>query len=297
MTLFDTESKDIILISYPSGGFGNFLYHVLTEHADNTVKVANNQLEISNNGNSHSTKKYTNVYYHDPVDYLPSIDNVDIKDKKILVLCDNGILDDSYVKLNKVFPNATIVRTTITSLIRPIIYQTCVTKAMNTNVLAETKAHVDNNWIDAHKEYAIRENFTLLYHNWPFKGWNDHNQCVNVNLELLINDTYNTIKNLIYTLDMQIINDSKLKQVIDEWQQKNSKYFKIYYECKKIKNALETNADLSIEHITSLHDQGYINYWLEKTYNITIPVYDYKNWFKNTNEIHQVINEIKYTDN
>jgi hypothetical protein len=295
MTLFDTTSKDIIIISYPSGGFGNFLYHVLTNHASDTVKVDNNYFFFNKNGNSHDTKKYTNVYFHDPIYYNPSIDNVITKNKKILVLCDNGILNDTYDKLRQVFPNATIVRSTISQSVRPIIYKTCIVKAMQTNVIDDTKTHVVSNWNDSGEDYAIRENFTLMYHNWPFSLWEEDHQCINVNLENLITEPHNAINSLIFKLEMKVVDQVNLQKLIDDWRDINSKYFKIYYECKKIENALNENYNLNLEHLTDLHDQGYINYWIEQKHHIIIPVYNYKNWFVDTYALQKAINEIKHT--
>lgn len=296
MKLFDPTSPDIILISYPSGGFGHFLYYVLTNHAGDTVKLDNNIFVISDNGDCHNSKKYTNTY-QDSNSYEPTIDDVDTKNKKILVLCDNGILNDSYERVNKVFPRAQIVRTVITDKVKPIIYQTCVAKAMLTDTVTETKAHRDANWSDAEEPYAIRENFTLLYHNWPFNAWAANNQCINVSLESLITDTFNTIKLLVTDLGMEIINDSILHTIIKNWRNKNNQYFKIYYTWKEIEQALTHYQNMDLSGITDLHDQGYINYRLEKIFNVTIPVYDYKDWFKDTNELITKINEIKYINN
>lgn len=299
MSLFDTASENIILISYPSGGFGNFIYHVLTNYADRTVKIKKNNFTFSSTGDSHNTKKYTNVYYHDQLNYQPLIDDdVDIQNKKILVLCDNGISNDSYTCVNKVFPNAKIVRTTITHLTRPVIYQTCVIKAMRSNEIEENQAHVANYWQDYNETYALRENFTLLYHNWPFSNkWLADSQCVNLNLESLITDTYNTLVQLIQNLQMQVINESGLQEVIMRWQHVNKEYFQVYYNCKKIAHALDNYINIDLTDITNLHDQGYINYWIEQKHNITIPVYDYKNWFSNTCELRKVINRLNETKN
>jgi hypothetical protein len=297
MKEFDPEGDNIILISYPSGGFGNFLYHILTEHADNTVKIKNTNFNFSSTGDSHSTSKYTNIFQNNSDTYQPAItDNVDITDKKILVLCDNGIENDLYTDINKLFPNATIVRTVISPVIRPIIYQTCIVKAMRSDVISESKNHVQKNWIDGNEPYAIRENFTLFYHNWPFL-WGENDNCINLNLELLITDTFSTIVKLIEDLNMKVINTDRLKKIINEWTLENSKYFQIYYDCKKIIHALNNNTNISLSHITSLHDQGYINYFIEKKYNITIPVFDYKNWFENTSDLHYVIKKINEKNN
>lgn len=297
MNFFDPTSDDIILISYPSGGFGNFLYHVLTEHADQTVKIENSNFEFSVTGDSHGTKKYTNVYQNNYDSYssiLPPY--LDITDKKILVLCDNGIDNDSYDQPRQLFPNATIVRIVINPLLRPVVYQTCVVKAMRSTVILEVKNHVNENWSDSHEDFAVREHFTLFYHNWPFK-WDKNDDCINLDLEFLITDPFNAIAWLVNQLKMQIVHEHILKKTLETWMHENKRYFQIYHTCKKINHALDYHQDLDLNYITSLHDQGYINYWVEQKYNITIPVYDCKSWFKNTNELQSVILKLNEKNN
>lgn len=297
MKKFDPKSENIILISYPSGGFGNFLYHILTEHADKTVKVKNKNFNFSSLGDSHSTSKYTNIFQNNLETYQPYItDNVNVNDKKLLVLCDNGIENDLYTDIDKLFPNATIVRTVIPPAIRPIIYQTCVIKAMRSDIIFESKSHVQKNWLDGDEPYAVRENFTLFYHNWPF-SWEENTYCINLNLELLITEPFYAIHKLITDLNMKLVNHDKLEKIINEWTIENSKYFQIYHDCKKLIESLDNDTNISLSHITSLHDQGYLNYIIEKKYNITIPVFDYKDWFKNTNDIRNSIKQINEKNN
>lgn len=288
--IFDTSSNNIILISYPSGGFGNFLYYILSEFADQTVKLSNNQLIFGDDGNSHSIVKYTNTYFMDPVDYSLQCD-IDPQDNKILILCDNGINNDKYDKITSTFPNAKIVRIVIDPAVRPIIYQTCIVKAMRQDFVDNHSEHIKNNWSDSSEEYAQRENFTLLYHDWSY-GWRPNELTVNLSVEQLLTHPTDTIKELINQLGMQLVNESKLKTVLDDWFISNEKYFNVYFHSKLILTALENKENIDISHITDLHTQGYINYCIEQQYNIEIPVYEYRHWFQSTEQIQQAINEI-----
>jgi hypothetical protein len=290
--IFDPKNQNIILISYPSGGFGNFIYYILTNFADQTVKVPNLRFNFSDDGNSHTVTKYTEIYFHDPVEYVPNID-VDPADKKILVLCDNGINNDKYSKIKKIFPNATIVRIVIDLLTRPIIYQSCIVKAMKLkNVDVVNQQQVNANWIDADTNYAQRENFTLFYHNWPF-GWQASADTINLSLEELITNPIETIIKLINSLGMQLVNKESLQQVVDNWLNVNAKYFSVYQNTNTIMQALDNKQNIDISNITNLHEQGYINYCIETKYHVTIPVYDYKEWFKSTKEILEMITCLK----
>lgn len=289
--IFDTTRDNIILISYPSGGFGNFLYHVLTEFAKETVKV-DNSFKFNSDGNSHSTKKYTEIYYHDRP--YNSITSVDVSNKTALVLCDNGISNDSYDKILQTFPNARIVRAVIDVATRPVIYKTCIEKAMKTDSITETIPHVIANWPEGKEDYAIRENFTLFYHNWPFNwDYSKLKNVVNLSIEKLIVDPVNTILNLTKQLGLSIINVNELIKFCDAWFLANKTYFNIHFRCNAIMLALIQGNNVDLTDITELHDQGYINYCVEKKFNIEIPVYDYRCWFKTTKDILDMVNKIK----
>jgi hypothetical protein len=284
------KNNNLMLISYPSGGFGNFLFYVLTEFSNNTVKVDNTQFKFGPTGNSHSTKKYTDVYFYDPDKYtIPILD----PNKLTLILCDNGINNDSYEKIKKTFLNARIIRAVIDSSVRPIIYQTCIVKAKNSNLVDENKMHVLTHWNDFNEDYAKRENFTLMYHQWPFK-WNKVNDptIINLSLEYLITNPVGCVSELIKSTGGQVINKEKFIDCCHQWKQVNQLYFKIYYEWEAIKNSLENSQNIDISHITDLHEQGYINYCIECKFNVIIPVYDYKNWFTCTEQIQKMVNQL-----
>jgi hypothetical protein len=226
----------------------------------------------------------------DPAEYYPQCD-IDPQDNKVLVLCDNGINNDKYDKIKLVFPNATIIRMVIDPAVRPIIYQTCVVKAMRQDFNDNHSEHIKNNWSDSAEDYAQRENFTLLYHDWSY-GWEPNELTVNLRFEQLLIQPIDTIKELINQLGMQIVNESKLKTVLDDWFIANEKYFNVYFHSKLILTALENKENIDISHITDLHEQGYINYCIEQRYNIDIPVYDYRDWFQSSEQIQQIINKI-----
>ncbi len=55
---------------------------------------------------------------------------------------------------------------------------------------------------------------------------------------------------------------------------------------------LDTNTNIDVSDVTELYQQGYINYCIEAKYHVTIPVYDYKDWFKSTSEISDLIEKL-----
>lgn len=281
------DEKQIVLISYPSGGFGNFIYYVLSEFADQTYKIDNSNFEFSHDGNSHSTRKYVPVWYKDPENY--KLPDEFTTDKTVLILCDNGIKNDSYSKIRTVFKNCKILRFCISESVKPIIYKTCIIKAKRSTLIDENAESLVQ-WEDSNEDYAIRENYTLLYHNWPFNWQEDNSQnIINVDLKDLIFDTFETLIKIIHSINAQPIETEKLKQVCERWADANSDFFQISLIKDQLDIALDNNITYNLTDITDLHDQGYINYFLEKKYKITIPVYNYKHWFQTSDDIKEMI--------
>lgn len=279
--------SDVVLISYPSGGFGNFIFHALTCHSSNTFKT-DQKFKFSNNGNSHSTIIYTNRYFKDPDTYLLEIPD---PSKTTLVLCDNGLDNDSYNKIKQHLPAGKIVRLCIDPAVRPVVYQTYNIKAKCSTIENDISEHVLNNWGDSIHNYSVRENFTLLYHNWPF-GWGPVNGVINVSIEKLYLDPVDTICSLIGDIGDTVINKIHLEELCMNWKAANKQYFEIYDQWNSIELSLDNRKVLSLRHITSLHDQGFINYCIEKKYKVTIPVYDYKDWFNDTESILTMVTKL-----
>lgn len=293
--IFDPASKDIILISFPAGGFGHFIFYILTEFANDTVKADNSLFNFSSVGDSHGVNLYSAVYNEKTDSYIPSIE-IDPQDKKILILCDMGIKKENYEKINQIFTNARLIRLVIDKEVRPVINQTLIVKAMGMpSVTEESLDHIGTNWIDSQEDYAIRENFSLVYHNWNF-GWLPIEGVINLSIKQLIDDPHLTLKNLIDHLGMELIDSDRFQSVVSQWYQNNFKFFKIYHKTKDIIQSIEKGQNLDITDITDLHEQGYINYCIEERYNVIIPVYDYKNWFRNTNEIVKMVKKLNVQD-
>lgn len=278
------------MISYPCGGFGHFIYYVLSEFTNDVVRIDNSNFKFDAVGTSHAIQKATSIYQHDPETYDATI-KVDPGDKSILVLVDNGINNDSYDKVTKTFPNARIVRMVIDEKARPLVYMLMSLKAQRTDHINETELQqVQQNWSDSDQDWAKRENFTLFYHNWPF-SWLDDTNCINVNISDMISGPEQTIKQLITRLGFELADEERLKIVLDDWLRANSSYFRYYNYFNEIEKALKCNQDISLEMIDDLHAQGYINYLIEKMFDISIKVNDHQDWFKSTGEILKMIKD------
>jgi hypothetical protein len=149
-------------------------------------------------------------------------------------------------------------------------------------------------WTDSSEDYAARENFTLMYHHWNY-GWelSEEVNVINVEIEALINDPVSAITDVIKHMGGQVVDQEKLSEICQSWQQANRQYFKVYFDWIRINYALDHAQSLDITNITDLHEQGYLNYCIEHKYRVTIPVYTYRNWFQTTADIQEMISCLK----
>jgi hypothetical protein len=134
---------------YPTGGYGNFLYYLLSEQLESTVKPPMEQWDVSSNGDSHQYPKYTEIfnlgscvrnknvknftYNYNIIN--PKVENQIKKGKKFLVLADVGNTGDNVKFLKRYFPNATVVRIFAKSFSEKLVlWANCMTK-LSSNVI------------------------------------------------------------------------------------------------------------------------------------------------------------------
>jgi hypothetical protein len=128
---------------YPTGGYGNFLYCLLSEHLKSTVKLAHRNWEFRH-GNSHEYPKYTESFllgravehqilksFSYNYQVLDESANLQIQQgKNFLVLADVGNKGDNIKFLRKYFLNAKIVRVYATQFVEKlIVWANCMTKS------------------------------------------------------------------------------------------------------------------------------------------------------------------------
>lgn len=108
---------------YPTGGYGNFLYCLLSEHLESTVKLESGNWEFLY-GNSHGYPKHAESFMLGLATlegrlknftYTYKLRNEAVAEqiqqgKKFLVLADVGNKGDNINFLRRYFPNATIIR-------------------------------------------------------------------------------------------------------------------------------------------------------------------------------------------
>lgn len=215
---FNPTGNNIIVISYPPGGFGHFIYHLLTEFTEETAKPDNSSFTFSSAGNSHSTKKYTVTYLHDPAKYHPYIDSdVDAVNKKILVLVDNEWADNQYTRLREVFPFASIVRMCSTPDIYPIV---CA--------LVTAKTQDIRSVLYCPPDYEGAGKFAPL----AMPG------VVNVPIQDFILDPFETFYKLTQELGLTVIKSDQLHSLVAEWRKAHKPYFIELYKEYQIEHLL-----------------------------------------------------------
>ena len=130
---------------YPTGGYGNFLYLLLSQYIHSTVKVSQSQFKFSTTGNSHSVSKHVEPFllgknYRD-FKYSYEIANAEVADqisqgKQFLILGDMGNRGDNVKFLRKYFPKAKIVRVYASTFEEKlVVWFNCMTKALNVDEL------------------------------------------------------------------------------------------------------------------------------------------------------------------
>jgi hypothetical protein len=101
---------------------------------------------------------------------------------------------------------------------------------------------------------------------------------------------------MIHAIGGQVIDTQRLQEFCQSWCSTNQKYFQVYHEWQDIHNSLTQGINQDISYITDLHSQGYINYCIERDYHVTIPVYDYRDWFTSTDQIKEMIQGLSISE-
>lgn len=289
MTLAEQQA---LLIHYPSGGFGHFLYGVIATCTDGVFCRPESEIEFSPAGDSHALSLGVTKW----IGYSPDFEFI-IKDwaKNVagthILLVDSYINQDDFSILRSRFPTNRVIRLCIDHRAVPIVHQTCEQKA-------EKGTKVD---VYAETHWESRELVSLRYHyadQHPddfylrnFKPVIDGN-TINIPISWFayhFDQLLDTVENFIEVK----FNREKTTQVYCEFIQANKKYFMGPIWADRVLDSLRTGSNIDLSECTSFYDQGYVNYCLEREFNLReIPPYTYKDWFKDTNHIRQMLGVI-----
>ena len=266
----------IYYIHYPSGGFGHYMLQMISICFEDAYCPQQNST-FSKNGNSHDYPLHWKTWLHNRPYIKKNYYN--FEGKKSICLIDSGI-DDS---VDRGMPNT--IRMCIDNNAKSIVYQTCKEKAERSKFSFDLE------------DYEIRENFSLTYHHsdkhtdFYLNTWQPVDNVLNLN----ISDLFFNSKQIIDSLEPHFgqCDLHKFEHLHEQFKKANYKYYQAQDLVNLVKHALDNNINFEFDRHYSLHDQGYLIYWLERQYNIKeIPPYDYKDWFKNTQDVRNCLNSI-----
>jgi hypothetical protein len=269
----DFNSKNAVLIHYRGGAYGNFLFHVIGVHIDNTVKIKNDNFSFSSTGNSHSTFKYISTYFlageldkkdkkiksYSDYKYVPAITNEhawqQIQDgKKFLVLCDTSVIDNHHYLLS-MWPNSIMIRTVMPTFIDKLVgYANLLHKAGNKSVSVYKNSLFDQQTIEEFKsqgkdldQAVIDATVQLFQQDFGFYGKTfnktiDHRQIFNFDIRNLLHwETFKTsLEAIAKLLNGTVIDYPGLENLYNDFykKQSNLKYYNFTKDSTADKNDL-----------------------------------------------------------
>lgn len=233
--IFDRDDPNAIVVMYPTGGYGNFLYLLLSNHLESTVKLQS-QFEFSKTGNSHAVSKHVESFLlgkqksalHYTYQVYPAAEEQIRQGKKFLVLGDTGNQGDNVKFLKRYFTNASIVRTYAESFDEKlIIWANCMFKAYHSEIdpiypgalltckgiqsWAGRENITDQDAIDCMAEFFSKDFKPYgQYFNQPCDG------VINVAIrEFLSEDSIvGMMQRVANQLDTQLVNESELRKTV-----------------------------------------------------------------------------------
>jgi len=261
----------IYCVWYPSGGFGHFINAILSLHGKNFVRPKK-QLTFSNNGNSHNIDLVVPKYLHGIWSKTFEFENK----KNYSVLIDNGITDESE-QFKSVFPTANIIKICYTDYTWPIVAQTMIDKAMESNLECELSIDIWN----TQNLWARREKYFLFLRDHPLRSaWKPNSINFALKIDNMIDYT-----DLSIALESCGIELDPFDNIWKKWQAANQKYITPIQDAKIVINCVKNNVLFDLMHIVDVWNQAVIYYYIWLEFGIEVPHNDYSNWFTNTQEI------------
>lgn len=270
----------IYCIWYPSGGFGNFVNAILSLFGKDFVRPEIIDYEFTNNGSSHNFPRSL-PSYKNSIEFTSVIDT----SKNISILIDNGITDEGKEFYSK-FPNSVKIKLCYSNISWPVVAQTSIIKAMNSSL--EVEFAVNQNKWDTLEDWVIREKYFLSLRDHSFRGaWKEDSDCICIYVEEM--RQYELFKSKLESAGI-VLDD--FRPLWQRWYDTNDHYFKPIEQAHSIINALQSNNNFSLSHITNIWEQAVIYYLLWLNYQQEIPHYDYANFFNEVNDIKIWLNSV-----
>ena len=270
----------IYCIWYPSGGFGHFINGVLSLHGENFVRPADRKLKFSNNGNSHSLELIASKYYFDPENY-----NFNFDDQfNYSVLVDNGINNENE-RFKTIFPTAHVIKICYNDQSWPIVAQTMIDKAMQSDI--DTELSIDQALWHTDAPWALREKYFLFLRDHVLRrAWKPTTTTSN----LLVNDMFDYFQLTDQLRSTGILLDN-FQSLWNEWFDINRKYVDPVINAQDIIYNIKNSVNTKLNHITDIWEQAVLYYFIWLEFNSEVPHNDYAYFFTDTDSIRRWLHQ------
>jgi hypothetical protein len=292
MIELDKSKKNLLLIHYPSGGYGYYLTRLINGFITNVVKTPDNFL-FDSIGTSHLLPLVAGCMHFDQNKTLISISDeyqYDIaRQKYILIPYCTGIHSDDVTALINTFTNAKIIRLHYKDDTWPLVFQNCITKAAQETL--ETAVEFSSVAFGSSDDWAKRENFFLLLKNHHYRHmWNecDLPQFLNINVVDLLTDPETCLRSIANFIDGTIVDLDLLPGRHQQFLDSNLNTVRHLEILHIVKNLRLTQ---NLKHIDHLYQQAVLNFYLQLRYNFEVPPNDYSDWFTNTTDIVKMLED------
>ena len=264
----------IYCVWYPSGGFGHFVNAILTLRGKDFVRPKNN-LEFSNNGNSHAldlvVPKYAKDCWPGGIEFL--------NDKNYCVLIDNGINNESD-KFKSTFPDSKTIKICYSDYSWPVVARTMIEKAMGSSIEEQLPADdwsTDEPWAQREKYFLFLRDHNLR-HAWRSVDEND----------IDIDDLYDNYEGFVNTLN-SVAKIEWCEDLWNKWRVANAKYIDPVVTARRIIDYVSVKWSYDLSDITDVWAQAVVYYCIWLRFGIEVPHNDYANFFSNTKEIIELV--------
>jgi len=286
MIELNKDSKNLLLINYPSGGYGYYFTRLINSFVTNVVQTAD-LFEFDQLGTSHLLPLVAGDIHHEQNRNLYSVNDCyqhDIDQQKyILIPYCPGIQNDTTTNLEVNFPNAKIARLCYYDNTWPLVFQNCITKAVVGTL--GTDVEFDDKRFGSSENWARRENFDLMFAHHHYRNmWktHEHVQFLNIDIFDLLTNPQHCLAQVADFINGTTTNLDLLPTRHQQFLNANPNTVR-HFEILHTVESLKIEKDLT--HITNLYQQAVINFYIQTKFNFIIPPNDYADWFTNTKEI------------
>lgn len=284
------KNNNLLLIYYPSGGYGFYLARLINRYVRNIVQV-DDKFEFDSLGTSHLLPLvYGRIHWNQNRNDLelssaaPMYHNSILQGDYVLIPSCPGINDDAIADTMDYYPNSKFIRLWYDDNTWPLVFYNSIVKAMRGDI--DKDVCFDDKRFGSSDDWARRENYSLLLKDHYLRQeWKPRidDRVHNVNIYSLLVDPLQCLIKIANFLGSSINNDCR------DLDKKHGLFFQcnpgttLHFKILDVVNRLNENQNLS--WVKDLYWQAVVNFYIERKYDVIIPCNTYSNWFASTAEI------------